>query len=88
VWKATPVDNSTADLTWTAIGAGAVNANANDYAVHTASEDLSSDANNAIAAGDLVGITVDGRNIDGTDYGSSSSNNRGTFDASVVIEWS
>ena len=88
LWKCTPTDNSSATQTWTAIGVGAINASAVKNRSHTASEDLTSDANRSLAAGDLLAITFDGKNIDGSNYSSSSSNNRTTFTASVQLEWS
>ena len=88
LWKCTPADNSSTNQTWTAIGAGAVNANAVKSKTHLASEDLSSDANNSLSAGDLLAITFDGKDIDGSNYGSSNSNNRTTFQVSVLLEWS
>ena len=88
LWKCTPSDNSSTNQTWTAIGSGAVNATAGSNRTHTASEDLSSDAYNALGAGDLLGITFDGKNIDGSNFGNSNSNNRSTFQAAVKVEWS
>ena len=88
LWKCTPADNSSDSQTWTAIGAGAANANAVKNKTHLATEDLSSDSNNSLSAGDLLAITFDGKNIDGSNYSSSSSNNRTTFQCAVKLEWS
>ena len=88
LWKCTPGDNSSTSQTWTAIGAGAVNATAGANRTHTAEEDLSADDNRTLSAGDVLAITFDGKNIDDTDYASSSSNNRVTFQAAVKLEWS
>ena len=88
LWKCTPGDNSTTSQTWTAIGTGAINATAGSYRTHTASEDLSSDTNRSLSAGDVLAITFDGKNIDGTNYASSNSYNRATFQLSVQLEWS
>ena len=88
LWKCTPVDNSSSNQTWTAIGTGAINATAGSSVSHTAEEDLSSDANRSFSKGDLLGITFDGRNIDGSNYGSSNTNNRTTFNVSVAVTWS
>jgi hypothetical protein len=73
LWKCTPTDNSNANMTWTAIGAGAVNATAVNAKWAVASEDLSADGNRTIAAGDILGITWDGKDIDGVDYASGAS---------------
>lgn len=88
VWKCTPADNSSSNQTWTAMGTGAINATAGKTVTHTAAEDLSSDSNNGVSAGDLLAITWDGRNIGGTNYGSSNSNNRTTFNLAVLVNWS
>ncbi len=88
LWKCTPGDNSTTSQTWTAIGSGAINATAGSYRTHTASEDFSSDSNRTVSAGDVLAITFDGKNIDGSNYSSSNSNNRATFQLAVQLEWS
>ena len=75
-------------MTWTQIGDGAVNPTANDYALHVASEDLGSDSNTSVSAGDILGFTFDGYDIDGTNYASSSSYNKTSFTYSVAVEWS
>jgi len=84
LWKATPVDDSSANITWTAIGAGAVNATAVNSKWATASEDLSADANRSVAAGDVIGITWDGRNIDGSNYASS---NGASFTVTILANY-
>jgi hypothetical protein len=81
LWKATPVDNSSANITWTAIGAGAVNATAVNSKWANASEDLSADGNRTVAAGDVLGIAWDGKDIGGVDYASS---NGASFSVSVI----
>jgi hypothetical protein len=88
LWKCTPANDSTASITWTAIGSGAVSSDDDNSAVYNVSEDLSSSSNNSVAAGDILALTFDGRNIGGSNYGSSNSNNRQTFRASLLVEWS
>lgn len=84
LWKATPVDNSNANITWTAIGAGAVNATAVNSKWANASEDLSADANRTVAAGDIIGITWDGKNIDGVNYANS---NGASFTVTILANY-
>ena len=86
LWKCTPADNSSATQTWTAIGTGAVNANAVKNRTHLAAEDLTGDSYRTLNAGDLLGITFDGKNIDGSNYGHSNSNNRTTFQVAVELD--
>jgi hypothetical protein len=88
LWKTTPSDGSTSDLTWTAIGTGAVSAGSTNSTIYNVSQDLSSSSNKGISAGDFLMLTFDGRSIGGSNYGSSNSNNRQTFHATLVMEYS